>query len=546
MSKQPHDQDEQQTPAGAAQTGPASATPGDAADKGGSTAKGKSRRRGRGGQTAASATASTTAAAKPGATPATEPNKPASTATSTGSDKTATSQAASGSAGTPPGGSADQGASQAPTAATPGSVTSDPVKPGTGKDGAGKEQQGADKAGAGKESTSKPDKPAAAQASSTKASGSASTTSKPPSGGGGGTSPPRPSSSDGRGKGGGKAGVVALVLVILLALGVALFGWQAWQKLDAQQQRLAAVEARSEQAATADQLAELETRLDEGEQARQASLDEALSELRSEFNDYRSSVDETLDQVLAELSREQDTDEREWLHAEAAYLLRLANQRLQLERDVEGAAALLRTADERLEEADNPALVPVRRAIAEELAALDSVPDVDRTGLYLALNAQQEQLASQPLAQDIEQIAANNSIEEAPTGSWQNQLSRFGQELKDLVTVRQHDQALEALISPEQESYLRQSVRLVLEQAQLALLKEEQELYDASLDKVLTLIDGYYDTDDSGVQSVISRLEELKQRSIRPELPDISDSQQALAEFIDNRYATRSDEGDDA
>lgn len=339
---------------------------------------------------------------------------------------------------------------------------------------------------------------------------------------------------------------MALVLVILLALGVALFGWQAWQKLDAQQQRLTAVEARSEQAATTDQLAELESRLDEGEQERQASLDNALSELRSEFNDYRSSVDETLDQVLAELSSEQDTDERDWLHAEAAYLLRLANQRLQLERDVEGAAALLRTADERLEEADNPALVPVRREIAAELAALDSVPDVDRTGLYLALNAQQEQLASQPLAQDIEQIAANSSIEEAPTGRWQNQLSRFGQELKDLVTVRQHDQALEALISPEQESYLRQSVRLVLEQAQLALLKEEQELYDASLDKVLTLIEGYYDTDDSGVQSVISRLEELKQRRIRPELPDISGSQQALADFIDNRYASRGDEGDDA
>lgn len=526
MSKQPYDQDEQQTPAGAAQTGPASATPGDDADKGGAAAKGRSRRRGRGGQTAASATASTTGAAKPDAAPAAEPTQPASTATSAASDKVTP---ASGSAGTPSGDGGDKGAdksaSQASGAASASATT-----------------------GTGKDTPSKPDNPAAAQASSTKASGPSTAPPKTTagSGGGGSTAATRPSSGDGRGKGGGKAGVVALLLVILLALGVALFGWQAWQKLDAQQQRLAAVEASSEQAATADQLTELESRLDEGEQARQASLDEALSDVRGEFNDYRGSVDETLDEVLAELSREQDTDEREWLHAEAAYLLRLANQRLQLERDVEGSAALLRTADERLEEADNPALVPVRREIAAELAELDSVPDVDRTGLYLALNAQQEQLAGQPLAQEIEQIEANSSIEEAPTGSWQNQLSRFGQELKDLVTVRQHDQALEALISPEQESYLRQSVRLVLEQAQLALLKEEQELYDASLDKVLTLIEGYYDTDDSGVQSVVSRLEELKQRSIRPELPDISGSQQALAEFIDNRYASRGDEGDDA
>ena len=341
--------------------------------------------------------------------------------------------------------------------------------------------------------------------------------------------------------------MLALVLVILLAVGVVFFGWQAWQKLDAQQQRLAAlpgeVASQSELGDLRGQLSQIES----AESERDAALESTLADLRGEFADYRSSVDQTLDEVLDELSREQDTDERDWLHAEAAYLLRLANQRLQLERDVEGAAALLRTADARLQEADNPALTPVRREIASELAALESVPQVDRTGIYLALNAQQEQLAGQPLAQDIEEMAADAALEEAPTGGWQQQLSRFGEELKDLVTVRQHDQALEALIAPEQEAYLRQSVRLVLEQSQLALLKEEEALYEASLDKALTLIRGYYDTDASGVQSVIERLESLKQRDIRPQLPDISDSQQALATFIERRFESRDDgQGDDA
>ncbi len=118
-----------------------------------------------------------------------------------------------------------------------------------------------------------------------------------------------------------------------------------------------------------------------------------MSELRSELDSYRSDVNSTLDEVLAQLSQEQETDERDWLHAEAAYLLRLANQRLQLEGDVDGAAALLRTADARLVDADNPALTSVRREIASELAALDAVPRVDRTGIYLALNAQQERIS---------------------------------------------------------------------------------------------------------------------------------------------------------
>ena len=149
-----------------------------------------------------------------------------------------------------------------------------------------------------------------------------------------------------------------------------------------------------------------------------------------------------------------------------------------------------------------------------------------------------------PLSRELEEIPARSGIEEAPTGRWQEQLSRFGQELKDLVVIRHHDEALEGLIAPEQESYLRQSARLLLEQAQLALLKEEQGLYEASLDKTLGLIDSYYDTESSEVQAVIERLQELKGANIQPELPDISGSQQALAEFIERRFGAR-DEGDD-
>jgi uroporphyrin-3 C-methyltransferase len=432
------------------------------------------------------------------------------------------------------------------------------VDKGSGRDASGKPPE--EKKGEGKEASAQKDE--ASKPTEPKPSGSKSTEHKPgqkggkpeaprsPSSGGGSGTPP-PSRAAG-GKGGGKAGVVAIVLVILLAIVGLFYGWQFWQAQQAQQQRLAELADLSRQAATTEQLNALETRLEEKESELESTMQGALDELQGEFSSYRSEVNNTLDRVLDELSREQDTDEREWLHAEAAYLLRLANQRLQLERDVEGAAALLRTADGLLEEADNPALVPVRREIASELAALDAVPRVDRTGLYLALNAQQEQIANQPLAQDIEEMTANTTLEEVPSGGWQEQLSLFGSELRDLVTVRKHDQALEALITPEQESYLRQSVRLVLEQSQLALLKEEEALYEASIDKAMTLIRGYYDTDAEGVQAVLDRLEELKQRRIRPELPDISGSQQAMATFIERRFQGRDDvredtgQGDDA
>lgn len=446
---------------------------------------------------------------------------PAASTTSVSSAEAVTSQASTTPADT---------ASPPPSAAasTPSSSTTPPTFSST-------------KSSSTKSSETK-SSPSSSSNSPSASSGSNAGAAKPASGGATGT----PSPTSRKGNGGGKGSGFAIVLVIILAIVLALVVWQGWQRLQSQQQRLDELAQQAEGSASQQAVSDLESRIDSGEAERDEALQGTMGELREEFDSYRSDVDETLGQVLDQLSQEQETDDRDWLHAEAAYLLRLANQRLQLEGDVDGAAALLRTADARLVDADNPALITVRRAIANELAALDAVPQVDRTGLYLALHAQQERISGLRLSQEIEERAVTSSIEQPPTGTFQRQLARFGEELKDLVAVRHHDEALEALVTPEQESYLRQSLRLVLEQTQLALLNEEKALYDASIDKALELLNGYYDTTREETQSVIARLEELKQAEVKPELPDISASQQELARFIENRYESRGESGGDA
>lgn len=489
--------------------------------------------------------------------PAGDSGKSAASSPAPGSDAKSGEKPAAAPAGGPAD-KKDAGPAAAKSAPAGSDKPAQPVAPAPAETKAAQEkaaqEKGGDKPAAAKpepaSSDKTTDKPAAAgkpAASDSKSSGKSDGDTAKAAPVGGAATPPPASAASGGGQGGGRAaGVLALILVLFLGIGAGLFAWNAWERLDEQQQRLAELEQRAEGAASADEVATLREELERADETRDAEVAEAIETMRSEFASYRSEVDGALDQVLAELSREQDADEREWLHAEAAYLLRLANQRLQLERDVEGAAALLRTADARLNEADNPALLSVRRAIAAELSVLDGVPRVDRTGLYLALNAQQQRLAQLPLSRELEEIPARPGIEEAPTGGWQDQLSRFGQELRELVVIRHHDEALEALVTPEQEAYLRQSARLILEQAQLALLKEEQELYEASLDKALAMIEGYYDTERNEVQAVIARLQELRGENIQPELPDISGSQQALAEFIERRFGSRGERGDEA
>lgn len=353
----------------------------------------------------------------------------------------------------------------------------------------------------------------------------------------GGGAGPGAAASGHHGGGGGRsiAGIVALVLVVILAVVGIVAGWWLWQQMSAQQQRLTQLPQSSQVESNASDIDQLRSQIDQSGGQREKALNDLSQELNSQMQEYRDSVNKTLDRVLEQLSSQQQTDESEWVYAEVEYLLKLANQRLQLERDVNGALSLLRTADKRLAEIDNPALTPVRRAIQSELGELNSVPDVDRTGLYLTLMGMQEQAAKLPLKQDTEQIAAKGGDTSQVKGGWQQQLSRFGQELKELVVVRKHDQALEALMTPEQESYLRQNVRLQLEQAQLAALQANPKLYDASLKKARSLIEGYYDPDSDGVKKLLEQLPTLADKKIHPELPDISKSLQNLRDFMKRR-----------
>ena len=497
MSKQEHDQDGQRASSGAGK------------DKG---------KAGEASKRPADATPGQSASAPPG-----------------GERPTTTSQAGEGKSATdtPPGSPASPNGANA-SSTRPAADATKHAGAGKGKGDSGKAMSG-DKAkpgGSGDDAkprtasatTPSSDKPAGSRDDARHATPSATAASSGGSGSGG--KPPADTSG-----GGGKAGGIALALVIVLALVVLLGGWWGWQKFQTQQQRLAQAES------NAQAISQLKSQLGDGDQQRQ----QAIQTLRNDFQQYREEMNATLDKVLKQLASKQQTDTSEWRLAEVEYLLRLANQRLQLERDVKGALELLKTADQRLAQIDNPALTPVRRAIQSEIAALESVAQIDRTGIYLELMALQEQLAKLPLEQDIQQQAAEAGDTSPVKGGWQQQLSRFGQELKDLVVVRKHDQALEALMTPEQESYLRQNVRLQLEQAQLALLQSDAKLYQASLEKARTLIERYYDTDNQGVANVLERLATLAAKDVRPELPDISASLQKLRDFMERRHDAGSD-----
>lgn len=83
---------------------------------------------------------------------------------------------------------------------------------------------------------------------------------------------------------------------------------------------------------------------------------------------------------------------KDWRLAEAEHLLRLASLRLSALQDIVSARELVKGADEILREQSDPGSFAAREQLAKSLATLNSVQQPDRTGLFLKLTAQREQV----------------------------------------------------------------------------------------------------------------------------------------------------------
>ena len=222
--------------------------------------------------------------------------------------------------------------------------------------------------------------------------------------------------------------------------------------------------------------------------------------------------------------------------AEAGHILRLANQRLVMAQDPVASLALLNGADAVLLEIDDPALHEVRAALAADIAALRAVPRVDIEGIYLRLAALVEQADALVIFQLPEQA---EGPEPAAAEDWQGRL-RQGYEaalakLSNYLIIRRRDVPMQALMDPQWEGLVRQNLRMLLEQAQVALLSGNQVLYKASLERAQHWVDQFMDSDEAAARAMSSELTQLADLTIGVPQPDISRSLQAMDAAMEQR-----------
>lgn len=273
------------------------------------------------------------------------------------------------------------------------------------------------------------------------------------------------------------------------------------------------------------------------------TINSSLKKLDTSVNNQKADLDEMqqrLTKGIKQISQLGTNSRKDWLLAESEYLLRLANQRILLEKSPIGALALMKSADEILKETDDVSLYNVRKAIAMDVAALEAVPKLDVDGVFLklvALNQQVDNLSLLPVSESPELPEMLKDVdEEALTETWQQGLKEGWNTAMDklgsLIIIQHRDESIEPLLTHEQGYFIQQNLHLMIEQAQLALLQGHQQSYDASLSKATDWIGRYFRADDSTTQALIKGLDELKPVQVAPKLPDISGSLRALKQYF--------------
>ncbi|XBS69554.1 uroporphyrinogen-III C-methyltransferase [Acerihabitans sp. KWT182] len=342
-----------------------------------------------------------------------------------------------------------------------------------------------------------------------------------------GDNPPRKPRSRGKPSLGVILAVLAIILTLLLA--AALYSHNA----------------RQDNAQTAaDQ--RLQSRLDELQQTQQAQQQRYQSELQQQAQTLAAAQRQAADQArqLGELRDKVATisgsEANTWLLAQADFLIKLAGRKLWSDQDIVTAGALLKSADASLADMNDPSLMPVRRAIIQDIAGLSAVSQIDFDGIILKVNQLSNQVDNLRLADnDSDEAPMDSDGDSKLSGSvreWRQNLSKSWHNfMNDFITIRRRDTGAEPLLAPNQEIYLRENIRSRLLIAAQAVPRHQNEVFQQSLETVSTWVRAYFDTDDASTRAFLSEVDALSQQSVSLNVPDQLSSQPLMDKLMQTR-----------
>ena len=255
--------------------------------------------------------------------------------------------------------------------------------------------------------------------------------------------------------------------------------------------------------------------------ARIAVLEQQLADAKNQ----QASL-QTLYNALANTREEQAVGEVE-------QLLLIANQQIQLAGNVRPAILALQTADTQLEPYSNAAIAQIRLGINQDITRLQGTPLVDILGLNAQLENSIASINKLKLVSERTQTLAQTT-NHSPIKK-QTLIAQFSAEMwrdiKDMVKVERIDRPEPPLLSPEQQFFLTENLKLRLLTARNSLLQRDDASFKKDLKAAIEWINNYFDTREPVTKAMLKQLQNLSKEGLSIATPDISLSLKLVTQY---------------
>lgn len=329
------------------------------------------------------------------------------------------------------------------------------------------------------------------------------------------------------------------LLILIVVVGAAYWAWQQWQAEGAQRQAegeqqrslFSAQQQNIEQTIQANRLVKDE--LEQQNLALQSSIESLLGQVQ-----ITAAQAEANKRSLADVSGRRPSD---WLLAEADYLVRMAGRKLWLEQDEKTAILMLQSADSRLQDLDDPSLLPIRQQLANDIQSLQQINPVSLSSIALAVGGLVQQVDNLPLAMfrrpEVieEELAVTESLSD-----WRANLKKNWQEVtKDFFSVKRKQAQVQPFMNEQQQWLSREQLKLSLQQAKAAILQENNSLYQQSLQASLAQLIENFDLQKATVAQFVGSVQNLLDTDVERIYPGQFSSAPLLKDLIDRRMENR-------
>jgi uroporphyrin-3 C-methyltransferase/uroporphyrinogen III methyltransferase/synthase len=330
--------------------------------------------------------------------------------------------------------------------------------------------------------------------------------------------------------------------VMTLALLLAVQTWSSHSRINTLRQEM----ARSLQKGNETNAETASLARDIAEQSKALQLKVGVLESRQLENQSQQLA---LEQLYADLSKSRD----EWALSEVEQVLSTASQQLQLAGNVQGALIALQNADRSLSRSDKPQFIIVRRAIAADMEKLKATPAVDLAGVAVRLDSVIAQVDTLPLLSDEKPLlpapvraqraqqhtapaapaapAVSPGIGERMLATWRNWSEEMWDDVRQLIRVRSVNTPEALMLSPDQNYFVRENLKLRLLNARLALLSRDETTFAGDLAAAQQTLDKYFDTRARTTQQAQSALRQVQANNLAIEMPTLADSLNAVRNY---------------